>query len=241
MRIRALLLLLGLTGYQAAAQQLSGTYETRKDRGVISFEYEQMRFNGVHFYYLLDSCTGITTGYGTFRLVGDSLTLHFEDSTAAMVKVVPTPCLVPGYCCTVLDAATRQPIVGATVVLQRHWPGKLLGAATDDEGRVAFSNSVRPPSPQPDSCLTISAIGHQSLIITLPAGVPQGFTTYLLPSNSIPANTVYRYKLYPSPANQLLLNNRPYQKLTAQRQRELARRQAKQEKQLKKELEARGL
>jgi len=243
MHRNAFLVLISLISYQAFAQSLSGTYESRQDKGVIPFEYEQLGFTGSRFSYLMASCTSIATGYGTFRLVGDSLTLHFEDSTAvrASVTPAPAPCLVPGYCCTVFDAATRQPIAGATVILRRQWPGKQLEAITDDEGRVAFSDGVRLASPQPDSCLIIAAIRYRPTSIALAGGAARGFVTHLTPSGGIAANTIYRYRLAFGPANELLLNNRSYQQLTERRKQQLARDKARQEKQLQKMLDARGL
>jgi hypothetical protein len=241
MQRKAFLVFISLIGHQASAQSLSGTYESRQAKGTISFEYEQLCFTGSRFSYLMDSCTGTATGYGTFRLVGDSLTLHFEDSTTVVARATSAPCLVPGYCCTVFDAATRQPIAGATVILRRQWPGKRLGAITDNEGRVAFSDGVRLASPQSDSCLIISAIGYRPATIALSVGAAQGFIAHLTPSVSIAANTIYRYRLSSGLANQLLLNNRSYQQLTKRRKHQLARGKAREVKQMQKMLDARGL
>lgn len=243
MRIKTLLWLLSLVSYRAYAQDLSGTYESRQTRGSVLFEYEQFRFAGSRFFYSLNGCTGVETGYGTFSLVSDSLTLHFEDSTAAFPKVSRAQCMVPGYCCTVLDAATRQPIAGATVLLCRYWPEKTLETFTDEEGRVAFSDGVRAASLQPDSCLAVAALGYLPITIALPSDLGRGFTV-LLSAKGIAAGTVHRYKLYPAQIGQLALTNggppQYYQQLTEQRKRELARSNAKQEKATRKMRESRG-
>ncbi len=227
MRREILLLITSLMSHQTYAQKLSGTFETHLNKGVVSFEYEQLRFAGSHFSYLMVGCTDIATGYGTFRLLGDSLILHFEDSTATIASIIPAParCLVPGYCCTVIDVATRQPLVDAPVTLYRQWPGKRLTAFTDDEGRVAFSDDVRPASPQPDSCLSIDAFRYRPVSIALPAGSSQSFVARLTPKG-IAANTIFRYRVFPGPPDQLLLNDRRYQLLTERRKRKIAREEA---------------
>lgn len=237
MRALFLLSFFHLLARVSAAQQLQGIYETQLALRQVAFSYEQFRFKGSRFWYQYEGCTQSLRGYGSFHLTADSLTLRFEDSTVAVAtRVHPVACTGPGYCCTVADARTGQPLADAQLQVRRSRPVAPTTVFTDAQGVAFFTASQRMAPTQADSCLVVSAPGYEPVTILLAAPAGRGFGVLLAPlATDLAAGIVYRYGVQLAGSDTFSLSSATalpghYQRLTKERMRQLARAKKRTEK-----------